>query len=69
LIYTNAIVVSEVSFILIFKKCFTVIEIKELFNDFIHIEYSKDSINLAFDFMQQYNLKPNDALILATNKY
>lgn len=66
---TNIIIWSEVSYILISKKCFTIEELKLRFDIFEFLNSSKQLSELAFGFMQKYNLKPNDAFILATCKH
>jgi len=67
--YINIIIWSEVSYILISKKCFSVDELRIRFSKFNFLNSSQLIYELAFDFMQKYNLKPNDAFILATCKF
>jgi predicted nucleic acid-binding protein len=40
----------------------------EFFECFTHVDCSQEIIDLAIDFMQKYNILPNDALILASCK-
>jgi len=67
--FTNVIVWSEVSYILISKKCFSVEELKLRFETLTFLNSNRQLYELAFEFIKNYNLKPNDAFILASCKY
>ena len=66
----NIIVKNEVIFHLYIKrKLISLKELKKLFNTFLNLKISSEVENLMFDLIESYNLKPNDALILATCKH
>ena len=83
-LYTNAIVYSEFMFYymavvgekspLALKESKQIKKIIEqhhpidMFTYFTTLQIGKDIKLLSYDYMQQYNLLPNDALILATAK-
>jgi len=69
--YINNVVESEVTFQLIFKgkSSLTKEEIKIVLLSFKSLEIGENIRNLFWEYMCQYNLKPNDSLILATCKY
>ncbi len=68
--YINAIVKSEVSYHLFFKKkLFDIEDLKSLFLLFESLSINKKIEKLMLDYIQKYNLRPNDALILATCKF
>ncbi len=67
-LFINQTVVSESVFQLTYKRKFLIDEIKEIFDNFYFLRDNESIIELAFYLMNRYNLKPNDALILATCK-
>ena len=69
--YINGIVESEVTFQLIFKGKSSLgkEELKSVLLIFRSLEVGENVRNLFWEYMREYNLKPNDALILATCKH
>ena len=67
--YINPIVVSEVAYILKKKLKFEVEEIVEILKGLQILPIGKEIVQIAYKYMQQYNMKPNDAIISATCKY
>ncbi len=68
--YINVIIKNEVVFHLYTKrKLVEIEELKEFLNTFSSLEINKKVEGLMFSFIEKYDLKPNDALILATCKY
>ena len=68
-IYINAIVFSEVSYQLLYRKDFKKDEVFEFLNGFNFLDTNFSIISISEFFMKKYNLKPNDAIISATIKY
>ena len=69
--FINEIVESEVIYQLIFKakSGMKLEELKLVLKAFISLEIGENIRNLFFEVIEKYDLKPNDALILATCKY
>ncbi len=68
--FINFIVINEVIYVLCFKKKLMEFdEILEFLFNFERLNITKQTEDLAIDYMKNYNLKPNDALILATCKH
>ena len=66
----NSIVKSEVVYIIAFwNKILSPEEILQFLDIFSFLEINKDIDVLFSNFIKTYNLKPNDALILATCKF
>jgi predicted nucleic acid-binding protein len=68
-IYINNIVWSEIVYQLVFKRNFNKQEILDMLNKFFFLVINEKVLNIAGNFILEYNLKPNDALILATCKH
>jgi len=68
-IYLNAIVFSEVSYQLLYRKNFKKEEVFKFLNGFNFLDTNFSIISIAEFYMKKYNLKPNDAIICATVKY
>ncbi len=69
LFFYNHIVLSELVYQLYFKRSFDLFLIEEILKNFDLLELNRPIKDLALDYIKKYNLKPNDALILATCKY
>ncbi len=69
--YVNNIVESEVVFQLIFKgkSLLNKKKLKAVLFTFKSLEIGENIRHLFWKYMENYNLKPNDALILATCKH
>ncbi len=67
--HINPIVVSEVSYFLLKRTKISVQEIKDLLSGYNLLDTNKEIINNAFNYIEKYQLYPNDAFILATCKY
>ncbi len=66
----NLIIKNEVIFHLyVKKKLINLKELKKFLSAFVNLEINSKIEDLMFDLIDKYNLKPNDALILATCKY
>jgi len=65
----NDIVVSEILYILKFKKKMNLDELIENIDYFNLLETNKGIVEMAIKFVDRYELKPNDAIILASCKY
>ncbi len=68
-LFINTVVVSEITFQLSYKRKFSLEEIERLILGFQFLSENKYVMKEAFEIMKNYNLKPNDALILATCKH
>ena len=68
-IYINSVVWSEIVYQLAFKKNFNKQEVLNMLNKFFFLVIGEKVLNIAENFVLEYNLRPNDALILATCKY
>jgi len=68
-IYINAIVFSEVSYQLLYRKDFKKDEVFEFLNGFNFLDTNFSIISISEFLMKKYSLKPNDAIISATVKY
>jgi len=68
-IYINAVVFSEVSYQLLYRKDFKKDEVFEFLNGFNFLDTNFSIISISEFFMKKYSLKPNDAIISATIKY
>ena len=68
-IYINNIVWSEIVYQLVFKRDFKKEEIFEILNSFFFFVIDEEVLEKAQNFVCLYNLRPNDALILATCKH
>ncbi len=68
-LFINQTVISEVTYNLSYKRKFKLEEIREFLLDFFFLSDSLEVIEESFLLMKIYNLKPNDALILATCKH
>ena len=64
--FINSTVVSEVTYVLRKKNILPLSEIKDELSAFSFLECNAEIISLAFELMEMYNLKPNDAIILAS---
>lgn len=69
LFFINAIVVSEVAYILTKKLKLRINDIAIILQDFNILSINGKVIEIMYDYMHKYNLKPNDAIIAATCKY
>jgi len=69
LLFYNHIVLSEVIYQLHFKRNLRLALIEEILNEFILLDLNQATKDLALRYIREYNLKPNDALILATCKH
>ena len=69
LLFYNHIVLSEVIYQLHFKRNLRLSLIEEILNEFILLDLNQATKDLALRYMKKYNLKPNDAFILATCKH
>lgn len=65
----NAIVISEVAYILKKKLNYNIKQIKKELNYFEILPIEKKTVLLAYNYMDKYKMKPNDALIAASCKY
>ncbi len=65
----NPIVISEVAYILKKKLNYNITQIKKELNYFEILSIGKETVLLAYNYMDKYNMKPNDALIAASCKY
>ena len=69
IIYINPIVVSEVVYILKKKLKYTIKQIEAILNEFHLLSIDTKTVTIAYNYMHQYNMKPNDAMIAATCTY
>lgn len=69
LFYINPIVVSEVVYILRKKIKYTVAQTKNILKGISVLAIDNQVVEIAYQMMHYYNLKPNDAIIIATCKY
>lgn len=67
--YINPIVVSEVAYILKKKLKFEVEEIVVILKGLKILPIGTEIVQIAYRYMHQYNMKPNDAIISATCKF
>ena len=69
--YINSIVESEVAFQIIFKGKSEMNEekVKEILLAFKSLEIGENIRSLLWEYIEKYNLRPNDAIILATCKH
>ncbi len=67
-LYINSVVISEVVYQLHSKRGCDLKQLKHHLLSFSILETNEKTINLMFDLIGKYRLKPNDALILATCK-
>jgi uncharacterized protein len=67
--FINPIVVSEVVYILKKKLKLNITVISEILQDFHILAIDNKTVTIAYDYMKKYNMKPNDALILASCKH
>ncbi len=67
--FINTIVISEVVYILQSKAKAELDDIISTLSAFEFLTINHEIIEKMYLFMQKYNLKPNDAFILATCKY
>ncbi len=67
--YINPIVVSEVAYILKKKLNINIETVALILHEFYMLPVGKEVIKIAFEYMHQYNIKPNDAIIAATCKH
>jgi len=68
--FINFIVLNETIFILCYKR--KLLNLKEVLNflsNFIKLSLNESIEQMAINYMETYNLKPNDALVLATCKH
>ena len=65
-IFINPIIVSEVAYILKKKLHCDILQIIDILSGFIILQIGNEIVNTAFEYMQKYNMKPNDAIIAAT---
>ncbi len=68
-LHYNHIVFSEVVYQLYFKRKINIDLLKDIMSDFELLDMNSEIKEIALNFIQTYNLKPNDALILATCKF
>lgn len=68
LLVYNHIVFSEITYQLYFKRNIPWETLNDILATFLILEMDKKVLNISFGFIKNYNLKPNDALILATCK-
>ena len=66
--YINSIVFSEVTYQLYFKRKIKLEVILQILQEFDSLDTSKVE-KLAANYIEKHNLRPNDALILATCKH
>jgi len=64
----NEVVVSEVVYQLCSKRNFSLEKLRKHLLSFLLLEVDETAVELMFDLIEKYNLKPNNALILATCK-
>jgi predicted nucleic acid-binding protein len=69
LLVYNHIVLSELVYQLYFKRKYNWQIIEEILKEFDLLELNKEIGSLSLEYIYKYNLKPNDALILATCKH
>ncbi|MCD4793959.1 MAG: PIN domain-containing protein [Bacteroidales bacterium] len=62
----NPIIVSEVAYILKKKLHCDILQIIDILSGFIILQIGNEVVKIAYDYMQKYNMKPNDAIIAAT---
>ncbi len=48
---------------------YTIQQIEPILNGFAILSINKQVVSISYDYMQKYNMKPNDAIIAATCKY
>ncbi len=66
----NLIVKNEITYHLFFKRnLITLEEVENLLNSFTSMEINLKIEDMMFSFIEKYNIKPNDALILSTCKF
>ena len=65
-IYINPIIVSEVAYILKKKLHCDILQIIDILSGFIILQIGNEIVKIAYDYMQKYNMKPNDAIIAAS---
>ncbi len=66
----NLIVKNEITYHLFFKrKLIALEEVENLLNSFTSMEINLKIEDMMFPFIEKYNIKPNDALILSTCKF
>jgi len=72
-IFNNIIVVDEVVYFFIKNKYkipyFTLYDVKDILEMFEYLEIKKEISELMYEFIEKYNLRTHDAIILATCKY
>ena len=68
-IYINEIVFSEVTYQLTIRKDFETAEVFNFLNNFLFLNSNFNIVLKAQDYIQNFNLKPNDAIIAATVKF
>ena len=66
--FINAIIVSEVTYILKRKLNLDIIKISEYLKDFNILTIDSTVVSIAYNYMHKYNMK-NDAIIAASCKY
>ena len=69
LLVYNHVVLSELVYQLYFKRKYNWQLIEEILKEFDLLELNKEIGSLSLECIYKYNLKPNDALILATCKH
>ncbi len=67
-LYINSVVASEVVYQLHSKRGYNLKQLEQHLLSFSILETNEKTINLMFNLIEKYALKPNDALILATCK-
>ena len=65
-IFVNEVVWSEVVYQLCIKRNFNKKDVFYFLDKFFFLEVKKDVIKYAEKLLENYNLKPNDSLILST---
>ena len=68
-LFLNDVVINEVIYQLHSKRGFNLKQLREHLLSFSFLEVNEEVLNILFDLIESYNLKPNDALILATCKH